>query len=84
MGKLSGSFKIDTEGEVSAISKDVFKAIGRPTLQKWTKLLCDPDRSPLKVLDLQTHLHKILCVCYSTSQQQLTGTPHNNYGTEYS
>ena len=48
------SFKIDTEAEISATSQDVFKAIGRPTLQKWTKLLCDPDRSPLKVLGCTT------------------------------
>ena len=42
-------FKIDTGAEVSAISTDVFEAIGRPNFQKSTKTLCGPDRSPLKV-----------------------------------
>lgn len=37
-------FKIDAGVEVSAISTDVFEAIGRPNLQKPTKTLCGPDR----------------------------------------
>ena len=47
-------FKIDTGAEVSAISTDVFEAIGGPNLQKATKILCGPDRSPLKVLGCTT------------------------------
>lgn len=47
-------FKIDTGAEVSAIPTDVFEAIGQPTLQKPTKMLCGPDKSPLKVLGCAT------------------------------
>ena len=47
-------FKIDTGAEVSAISTDVFKAIGRPDLQKPTKILCGPDKTPLEVLGCAT------------------------------
>ena len=47
-------FKIDTGAEVSAISKDVFEAIGRPSLQKPTKILCGPDKTPLDVLGCAT------------------------------
>ena len=47
-------FKIDTGAEVSAISTDVFEAIGQPNLRKPTKILCGPDKSPLKVLGCAT------------------------------
>ena len=39
---------------MSAISTDVFEAIGQPNLQKPTKILCGPDKSPLKVLGCAT------------------------------
>ena len=47
-------FKIDTGAEVSAISTDVFEAIGQPDLQKPTKILCGPDKTPLEVLGCAT------------------------------
>ena len=37
-----------------AISTDVYEAIGQPSLQKPTKRLCGPDKSPLKVLGCAT------------------------------
>ena len=43
-------FKIDTGAEVTAISKDVYKAIGHPKLQRPSKVLCGPNKQPLNVL----------------------------------
>ena len=43
-------FKIDTGAEVTAISKDVYKAIGHPKLQRPNKVLCVPNKQPLNVL----------------------------------
>ena len=43
-------FKIDTSAEVTAISKDVYKAIGHPKLQLPSKVLCGPNKQPLNVL----------------------------------
>ena len=47
-------FKIDTGADVSTISTNVFKAIGRPDLQKPTKILCGPDKTTLEVLGCAT------------------------------
>ena len=47
-------FKIDTRAGVSAISKDVFEAIGRPSLWKPTKILCGPYKTALDVLGCAT------------------------------
>ena len=43
-------FKVDTEAEVMAISKEVYDAIGQPRLNKPTKVLCGLSRQPLDVL----------------------------------
>ena len=43
-------FKIDTGAEVTAISKDVYMAIGHPKLQRPGKILCGPNKQPLDVL----------------------------------
>ena len=43
-------FKVDTGAEVTAISKEVYDAIGQPRLHKPTKVLCGPSRQPLDVL----------------------------------
>ena len=44
------SFVIDTGAEVSAMSKDIYEAIGKPQLDKPTKVLCGPGRQTLDVL----------------------------------
>ena len=43
-------FKIDTGAEVTAISKDAYKAIGHPKLQRPGKILCSPNKQPLDVV----------------------------------
>ena len=43
-------FKVDKRTEVTAISKEVYDAIGQPWLNKPTKVLCRPSRQPLDVL----------------------------------
>ena len=43
-------FVIDTGAEVSAISKDVYDANGRPRLYNPNKILCGPGRQVLNVL----------------------------------
>ena len=43
-------FKIDTGAEVTAISKEVYMAIGHPKLQRPGKILCGPSKQPLDVL----------------------------------
>ena len=48
------SFVIDTGAEVSAISKDVFEAIGKPQMINPTKVLCSPGRQVLDVLGCST------------------------------
>ena len=44
------SFKLDTGAEVTAVSGEAIKQLGQISLQKPKKILCGPDRKPLKVL----------------------------------
>lgn len=44
------SFKLDTGAEVTAVSGEAIKQLGQVSLQKPKKILCGPDRKPLKVL----------------------------------
>ena len=47
-------FKVDTGAEVTAISKEVYDAIGQPRLHKPTRVLCRPSRQPQDVLGRST------------------------------
>ena len=43
-------FKVDTEAEVTAVTKLALKQLGRVQLHPAIKSLCGPDRKPLQVL----------------------------------
>lgn len=49
------AFKVDTGAEVTALSETSWKSMGaRPVLQKAKRVLCGPDRQPLKVVGEMT------------------------------
>ena len=56
-------FKVDTGAEVTAISKEVYDAIGQPRLTKPTKVLCGPSRQPLDVLGRTTVHLRVASSC---------------------
>ena len=43
-------FKVDTGAEVTAVTKLALTQLGNVKLHPATKILCGPDRKPLKVL----------------------------------
>jgi hypothetical protein len=77
-------FKLDTGAEVTAVSKETWKALGEPTLQQTDKHLFGPVQQRLPVLGkLSCHLshkgqHSALSLCSGWSQKQLARPPSHH------